>query len=145
MSIGDERKSSKDGIELTLATNVIGPLYLNSLLLDVLKAAKPSRVIYVSSALYKYAETRWDDLEHQKLEPFKGQTAYKNSKLVGNMVFMHLNKLIEKEGIKVVLLHPGVIRTDLARNYFTTVGRKVAVVLLYPLIYFVTKNVTQGS
>ena len=44
-----------------------------------------------------------------------------------------------------MLLHPGVIRTDLARNYFTTVGRKVAVVLLYPLIYFVTKNVTQGS
>ena len=51
-------------MQVTVGTNYFGHWYLTHLLLDPLKAAKPSRVVFVTSA----AETAppgidWDNLE----------------------------------------------------------------------------------
>lgn len=45
----DERKESADGVEVTWATNVLGPFLLTNLLLDRLKNSAPARVINVAS------------------------------------------------------------------------------------------------
>ena len=44
------RKLSVDGIEMTLATNHLGPALLTLLLLELLKASAPSRIVNVSSS-----------------------------------------------------------------------------------------------
>jgi len=44
------RKLSTDGIEMTLATNHLGPALLTLLLLHLLKASAPSRIVNVSSS-----------------------------------------------------------------------------------------------
>ena len=41
---------SADGIEMTLATNHLGPALLTLLLLDLLQASAPSRIVNVSSS-----------------------------------------------------------------------------------------------
>ena len=50
------------GLQLTLASNYFGPVYLTHLLLDVLKASAPSRVVYEASLLEQWGEVNWDDL-----------------------------------------------------------------------------------
>ena len=44
-----ERAVSADGIELTLATNVVGPFLLTNLLIPLLRENAPARMINVSS------------------------------------------------------------------------------------------------
>src|SRR6202042_255351 len=44
-----ERSVSSDGIELTLATNVVGPFLLTNLLIPLLQSSAPARIINVSS------------------------------------------------------------------------------------------------
>src|SRR5262245_23080814 len=46
-----DRRTSPDGHELTLATNVLGPFLLTSLLEDALRAAPAARVVNVVSSL----------------------------------------------------------------------------------------------
>ncbi|MCH8962568.1 MAG: SDR family NAD(P)-dependent oxidoreductase [Bacteroidetes bacterium] len=45
----DERQTSADGLEMTFATNTLGYFLLTELLLPLLKASAPSRVLNVSS------------------------------------------------------------------------------------------------
>jgi len=48
-SLSHERRASPDGTELTVATQVVGPFLLTSLLLERLRKSAPGRVITVSS------------------------------------------------------------------------------------------------
>ena len=49
-------------LQLTLASNYFGPIYLTYLLLDVLKASAPSRVVYEASLLEQWGHLDWNDL-----------------------------------------------------------------------------------
>ena len=73
------RGHTRDGIELTFATNVLGPFLLTSLLLPALLAAAPSRVITVSSGGMYTARLDAEDpqLEHRD---FDGAAFYAHSK-----------------------------------------------------------------
>lgn len=48
--------------QVTLASNFYGPVYLTSLLLDVLKASAPSRIVYEASMLEQWGRVDWNDL-----------------------------------------------------------------------------------
>lgn len=48
--------------QVTLASNFFGPVYLTSLLLDVLKASAPSRIVYEASMLEQWGSVDWNDL-----------------------------------------------------------------------------------
>lgn len=48
-ALSDERHENSDGIEATIASQVVGPFLLTSLLLDTLRVAAPGRVITMSS------------------------------------------------------------------------------------------------
>ena len=63
-----ERAYSPDGVELTFATNVLGPFLLTSLLLSVLLLAAPSRVITVSSGGMYTARLDADDPQLERRE-----------------------------------------------------------------------------
>lgn len=48
-ALANERQENSDGIEATVASQVVGPFLLTSLLLDRLRAAAPGRVVTMSS------------------------------------------------------------------------------------------------
>ena len=77
--LNQQRRHTADGIELTFATNVLGPFLLTKLLLPALRAAAQSRVITVSSGGMYTARLDADDPQLERRE-FDGPRFYAHSK-----------------------------------------------------------------
>jgi NAD(P)-dependent dehydrogenase (short-subunit alcohol dehydrogenase family) len=58
-----ERRITVDGLEADFAVNVIAPFLLTHLLLDVLKASAPSRVVNVSGGMSIWGKIDLDNLQ----------------------------------------------------------------------------------
>ncbi|KAM9339519.1 retinol dehydrogenase 14b isoform 2-T2 [Symphorus nematophorus] len=56
---------TEDGFEMQLGVNHLGHFLLTHLLLDLLKTLSPSRIVVVSSKLYKYGHINFDDLNSE--------------------------------------------------------------------------------
>ena len=106
---------SPDGFEMTLAVNYLAPFLLTTLLLPLLEAPPNSRVVNVTSELYRKGvadlDTRADDGR------FNGNQAYANSKLLLVMFTRGLAKGLVESGTTVNCVHPGVVATDVFREY----------------------------
>jgi NAD(P)-dependent dehydrogenase (short-subunit alcohol dehydrogenase family) len=107
-----ERVNSVDGIEMTLATNHLGPFLLTHLLLDVLKSSAPSRIVNVSSAVHKWGSIDLQDLQFEKRK-YQFMRAYAQSKLLMNLATFELARRLENTGVTVNCLHPGAVNTHL--------------------------------
>jgi len=108
------RIATVDGLESTFATNHLGPFLLTNLLLDLLKASAPSRIVNVTSDAHNGAKLNFEDLQGEKR--FSGWQAYGQSKL-SMILFTHeLAKRLEGIRVTVNSAHPGVVRTSFANN-----------------------------
>ncbi len=110
-----DRKLSKDGIELTFAVNHLAHFLLTHLLLDVIKKSESGRIINVSSDLHKFSTINLSDIEGGK--HFHGRKAYGQSKLANVLFTKELVRRLNGDKITVYSLHPGVVSTELLRNY----------------------------
>ena len=109
-----ERRLTEDGLETTFAVNHLAPFLLTLLLLDLLKASAPSRVVTVSSMVHIRAHPAFDNLQGETR--FRGGYAYNLSKL-GNVLFtFELAERLAGTGVTVNCLHPGVVATRLLRT-----------------------------
>ena len=61
-AVFNSRRTTADGFESSFAVDYLGPFLLTHELLPMLKASAPSRVINLSSGLYKSGKTDFDDL-----------------------------------------------------------------------------------
>jgi retinol dehydrogenase 14 len=109
-----KRISTVDGLEATFAINHLGTFLLTSLLLDVLKASAPARIVNVSSDAHYGAKVNFEDLQGEK--KFSGWQAYGQSKLAMILFTHELAKRLEGTGVSVNSAHPGVVRTNFANN-----------------------------
>src|SRR5437667_4087224 len=109
-----KRTTTPDGFESTFAVNHLGPFLLTSLLLDILKASAPSRIVNVTSDAHKGARVNFDDLQGER--KFSGWQAYGQSKLAMILYTRGLAKKLEGTGVTVNSAHPGVVRTNFAKN-----------------------------
>ena len=107
------RRLSADGLELTFAVNHLGHFLLTHLLLDVLQAGAPSRIVNVSSNLHYGASIDFGDLQLEK--GYGGQRAYGRSKLANVLFTRELARRLPP-GITANAVHPGVIATNLVRD-----------------------------
>jgi retinol dehydrogenase 14 len=115
------RTTTADGLESTFATNHLGPFLLTNLLLDILKASAPSRIVNVTSDAHNGAKINFDDLQGEKR--FSGWQAYGQSKLAMILFTHELAKKLDGTGVTVNSAHPGVVRTNFANNNgFVTFG-----------------------
>ncbi|XP_077092772.1 retinol dehydrogenase 14a [Siphateles boraxobius] len=105
---------SEDGFEMQFAVNHLGHFLLTNLLLDLLKRSTPSRIIVVSSKLYKYGEINFDDLNSE--QSYDKAFAYARSKLANLLFTLELSHRLEDTGVTVNALTPGIVRTNLGRH-----------------------------
>ena len=109
------RRRSVDGIEMTFALNHLGPFLLTSLLLDLLRGSSPARIVNVSSgAHFSARDFRLEALP--RLDGSGGYRAYARSKLCNILFTYELARRLEGSGVTVNALHPGLVRTNIARN-----------------------------
>lgn len=108
--IEPERRLSTDGIELTWATNVLAYFLLTSLLLDRLQASAPARVVNVASELA--GDLHLDDVQYER-RPYRGVSAYSQSKQADRMLTWALARRLEGSGVIANAMHPGAVDTAL--------------------------------
>ncbi|KAK3573505.1 hypothetical protein QTP86_025297 [Hemibagrus guttatus] len=105
---------TEDGFEMQFGVNHLGHFLLTHLLLDLLKRSAPSRVVVVSSKLYKRGEIDFDDLNSER--SYDGAAAYSRSKLANLLFTLELGRRLEDTGVTVNALTPGIVRTNLGRH-----------------------------
>ncbi|CAD7703158.1 unnamed protein product [Ostreobium quekettii] len=118
---------SADGYEMQFATNHLGHFLLTRLLLPDLEAAAnasgvQSRVVTVSSHAHHFpyrGGLRFDDLAKPKAKGYNRSSAYGASKLANILFTRELDSRLRgrKSGVTAVCSHPGLVPTELARNF----------------------------
>jgi NAD(P)-dependent dehydrogenase (short-subunit alcohol dehydrogenase family) len=104
------RQESPDGIELTLATNVLGYHLLTALLLDPLRRAEAARIVNVAST-YAFG-LDLEDVEFRR-RPYEPVTAYTQSKQANRMLTWALARRLEGTSVTANAMAPGAVDTAL--------------------------------
>src|SRR4051812_10727157 len=99
---GAGRLESADGYELRFAVNYLSGFLLGHLLLPLLKASAPSRIVNVASLGQHPID--FDDVMLNK--NYSGSRAYAQSKLAQIMFSIDLARELEGSGVTVNSLHP---------------------------------------
>jgi NAD(P)-dependent dehydrogenase (short-subunit alcohol dehydrogenase family) len=99
---GPARQTSKDGYELRFAVNYLSGFLLARLLLPLLKASAPSRIVNVASLGQHPID--FDDVMITK--NYSGSRAYAQSKLSQIMFTIDLAEELKGSGVTVNSLHP---------------------------------------
>src|SRR5215203_399864 len=118
--IRSKRVASADGIEMTFAVNHLAHFLLTNLLLDLLKATAPSRIVNVSSGEQRNGTIDFDDLQGEK--GYKTAKAYGQSKLANVLFTYELARRLEGSGVSANCLHPGVVGTNLGSGVTGALG-----------------------
>jgi len=88
---------TKDGFELTLATNHLGHFALTGLLLDRLLTTAGSRIVTVSSVAHRRGQIRFDDLQAERT--YDASDAYAQSKLANLLFSYELDRRLRVAGV----------------------------------------------
>jgi dehydrogenase/reductase SDR family member 12 len=122
--LANQRTLSADGIELTFATNVVGPFLLTNLLIPLLEQSAPSRIVNVSSGGMYTQRIRVDDLQMTSAN-YDGTTAYARAKRAQVILTELWAERLRGTGVVVHAMHPGWadtpgVRASLPRFYTVT-------------------------
>ncbi len=109
-----ERQKTVDGYELQFGVNYLGHFLLTNLLLDLLLANSPSRIINISSLAHKLGKIHFEDINLTKR--FSTFKAYSQSKLAIILFTYELAERLSGSGVTVNCLHPGVVATGIGAD-----------------------------
>jgi NAD(P)-dependent dehydrogenase (short-subunit alcohol dehydrogenase family) len=130
-----ERRYSPDGIELTLATNVVGPYLLTGLLAPSMQQSAPARVITVASGGMYTARLDLDSLLGAS-EPFRGAAAYAQTKRIEVILNEMWAQRHRGTDITFHAMHPGWVDTP---------GLREALPSFYRMMRRALRNPSQGA
>lgn len=105
---------TEDGFEMQFGVNHLGHFLLTHLLLDLLQKSAPSRIVVVSSKLYKYGNINFEDLNSER--SYDKAFCYSQSKLANLLFTLELANQLVGTGVTVNALTPGIVRTNLGRH-----------------------------
>ncbi|NHB69124.1 SDR family NAD(P)-dependent oxidoreductase [Perlabentimonas gracilis] len=104
---GAKYKLSENGIELTFATNAVGPFLLTTLLIDSLKKSDDPRVLNASSNIIKHFFSPKKQIDFANLQGIKDKgykhsvyNSYRNSKIALLMLTFRMAKKYEESNVK---------------------------------------------
>lgn len=104
-ALHNRREESVDGIELTLATHVVGPFKLTSMLRPLLAAGDDPRIITMASGGLYSQGVSLSDL--QTTREYSGTKAYARAKRAQLLLNEEWVERLDAESIKVYTMHPG--------------------------------------
>jgi NAD(P)-dependent dehydrogenase (short-subunit alcohol dehydrogenase family) len=107
---------TKDGFELQLGINHLGPFAFTGLLLDRLLAAPAARIVTVSSLVHRRGIINFNDLSSAL--HYDRTAAYGRSKLANLLFAYELQRRLAASGATAMSLaaHPGYARTGLTQH-----------------------------
>ena len=116
-----DHQTTSDGIELQFGVNHLGAFLLTHLMLPLIKASTPARIINVSSIGHYTGKIHFDDLMLEA--KYNGLEAYRQSKLANVLFTYELARRLEGSGVTSNCLHPGLIGTSIgSRNNHSWMG-----------------------
>lgn len=116
---GREAQYTKDGLEMTMATNYYGHFLLTESLLDVLKASAPSRIVMLSSVVHagnpnNRPQVHLDDMNYHNRA--YSMNSYSEAKVANILYARELAERLEGTGVTAYSVHPGWARSNFGRN-----------------------------
>jgi NAD(P)-dependent dehydrogenase (short-subunit alcohol dehydrogenase family) len=131
--------TTKQGFEVTVGTNCVGPFLFTQLLLPILESTSATstpgstRVIWTSSAVVEMAPKGGLKLEHLVTPPTDPQINYTLSKIGNWFLASEMTRRVKEKGILSIILNPGNLKTALLRDHSWLAF--FASPLLYPAIF----------
>jgi len=102
------RQESVDGIEMTLAVNVLAPFLLTNLLLDLCRACAPVRIVNLSSEGHRRAAFDLDDLQARGAPgAYRCPEVCARCRLANLLFTYELSRRVSDIGITVNAVDPG--------------------------------------
>ncbi|XP_046797244.1 retinol dehydrogenase 12 isoform X2 [Gallus gallus] len=127
-----------EGLERTFATNYLGPFLLTNLLLDLMKASAPARIVTVSSFRHS-AGTADCRFLTGRARPNSFDHIYNSTKLMNVLHTAEMAQRLQGTGVTANSLNPGVVSTGIMRNFSLVVRG------LFFLISPFIKSAEQGA
>jgi NAD(P)-dependent dehydrogenase (short-subunit alcohol dehydrogenase family) len=109
-----DRQVTVDGLERTFAINHLAYFLFTNLVLDLLKASLPARIICVASEAERTGKIDFKDLQGEKR--YSGLKAYSQSKIANILFTYELARRLAGTGVTANCLHPGGVNTGWGRN-----------------------------
>lgn len=136
---GHPNSRTEDGFEMHLGVNYLGHFYLTNLLLDLLIASAPSRIINVNSVTHCRGEINQKDLNSDTV--YSKEKAYDQSKLAMTLFTKSLSEKLQGTGVTANSVHPGASDTELRRRNNPT----LAMIYTRPLAWLAFKSPEGGA
>src|SRR2546426_5524080 len=115
--IAGTRALSKDGFDLTYATNHIGPFLLTNLLLPRLRESPQGRVVNVASVAHRMVKRiDWSVLERRATPQRSGFADYAVTKLMNVLHAKELARRLAGTRVTTYALHPGAVASNIWRS-----------------------------
>ena len=110
------KRPTTEGFDTMFSVNYLGHFLLTTLLIDLLVASRPSRVITVAGAP-RFLQNPVIDFDNLQLElNFSGMRALAQAMFARVSFGFELANRLEGTGVTSVVFHPGTIQSHLAQN-----------------------------
>nr|XP_008506091.1 PREDICTED: retinol dehydrogenase 12 [Equus przewalskii] len=117
-----------DGFEINLGVNHLGKC--------LWPESAPARVVNLSSVIHHLGKIHFHNFRGE--EPYRWGFAYCHSKLANLLFTRELAKRIQGTGVTTYAVHPGIVRSELARHSFLCC-------LFWRLFSYFLKSVQEGA
>jgi retinol dehydrogenase-12 len=115
--VAGTRALSRDGFDLTYATNHIGPFLLTNLLLPGVRESTQGRIVNVSSvAQMRVKQIDWSVLERRTEPKRSGFADYAVTKLMNVLHAKELARRLEGTRVTTYAVHPGAVASNIWRR-----------------------------
>jgi len=104
---------TEDGFETQFGTNHLGHFVLTNRIAGLI--APGGRVVVLGSAAHRFSDIDLDDLNYETTA-YDADIAYGRSKTATILFAIEFDRRHRDRGVRAVAVHPGVIRTELARH-----------------------------
>ncbi len=104
-----------EGFEMQFGTNHVGHFLLTNLLVPLLLADPPSRVVNLSSGGHMGSDIVWDDINFERRD-YDKFASYGQSKTANILFSVELDRRLGESGVHAYAVHPGMIATELGRH-----------------------------
>lgn len=129
-----ERRTTRDGFELTFGTNHLGHFALTAGLFPAIRRSPAARIVTVSAIAGTWRSGRLDDVMSE--QRYAAMRAYAKSKRANIGFTEELARRVAGSNVEAMVVHPGSAVTNLQRHSTNLLSR---------IVIALTRNVVMGS